>query len=500
MDCLRAIRASPSSRQPRQCIATRPYPLSPASITKAVIGWAPSPCTPPAEQGYADAIHAGGQLGRAFRVCRFTGDRRAAAHRRSTRRSADLSCLDRRPYLRTAQSHVQGGRDQQLSAAHRVGADRRLRAGFLRPVDSGGASRRRDRGVRDRMAVAQQSELRAGHRAQSAHAAEPRGLATAGVLSHDHAAHGGPRIDFGRHHPGRKPAPGIPCLACRGGSARSRRADRVAHRVSMLPLCRADPEEAGENRYGRRSAPVRLYSVVHRRADLLEWRSRVGGDRVSWGVARPARLVTPDKNSPNKSTTVGPSKPRLWDTLGPGLITGAADDDPSGIATYSQAGSQFGYQLAWTLLLTYPLMVVIQAICARIGRTTGLGIAGNLRAHYPKRLVQGIVGLLFVANTLNIGADLGAMGDSMHLLVHIAPAWAYVALFGVVCTAAQILFQHRRYVSILKWLTLSLLAYFGAVMVVHVQWIDLAKGLVLPRLTGTSGFWLMVVAIFGTTI
>jgi NRAMP (natural resistance-associated macrophage protein)-like metal ion transporter len=197
---------------------------------------------------------------------------------------------------------------------------------------------------------------------------------------------------------------------------------------------------------------------------------------------------------------VGPSKPRLWQTLGPGLITGAADDDPSGIATYSQAGSQFGFQLAWTLVLTYPLMVVIQAICARIGRTTGLGIAGNLRAHYPNWLVQAIVGLLFIANTLNIGADLGAMGDSMHLLVHIAPAWAYVAMFGVVCTAAQILFQHRRYVSILKWLTLSLLAYFGAVMVVHVQWTELAKGLVLPRLTGNTEFWLMVVAIFGTTI
>jgi NRAMP (natural resistance-associated macrophage protein)-like metal ion transporter len=210
--------------------------------------------------------------------------------------------------------------------------------------------------------------------------------------------------------------------------------------------------------------------------------------------------VRAPKQALRTSRTVPPSKPRLWEALGPGLITGAADDDPSGIATYSQAGSQFGFQLAWTLLLTYPLMVVIQAICARIGRTTGLGIAGNLREHYPRWLVEVIVGLLFIANTLNIGADLGAMGESMHLLVRIAPAWAYVALFGVVCTAAQILFQHRRYVSILKWLTLSLLAYFGAVMVVHVNWIELAKGLVLPRLTGDSGFWLMVVAIFGTTI
>src|SRR4051812_11278514 len=103
------------------------------------------------------------------------------------------------------------------------------------------------------------------------------------------------------------------------------------------------------------------------------------------------------------------STPRVWKRLGPGLVAGAADDDPSGIATYSQAGAQFGFQLAWSLLLTYPLMVVIQAISARIGRTTGKGIAGNLRAHYPKWLVLTVVALLFTANTLNIGADLGAM-------------------------------------------------------------------------------------------
>src|SRR5690349_6758226 len=103
---------------------------------------------------------------------------------------------------------------------------------------------------------------------------------------------------------------------------------------------------------------------------------------------------------------------RLWGLLGPGLVAGAADDDPSGIATYSQAGARFGFQLAWTLLLTYPLMVVIQGISARLGRTTGKGIAGNLRAHYPNWLVLSMVALLFIANTLNIGADLGAMAAS----------------------------------------------------------------------------------------
>ena len=121
------------------------------------------------------------------------------------------------------------------------------------------------------------------------------------------------------------------------------------------------------------------------------------------------------------SAVIGPSKPRLWRVLGPGLITGAADDDPSGIATYSQAGAQFGFGLAWTLLFTYPLMVVIQAISARIGRTTGRGIAGNIRVHYANWLLQTVVGLLFVANTFNIGADLGAMAAASRLLLPAVP-------------------------------------------------------------------------------
>ncbi|MEO7208187.1 MAG: Nramp family divalent metal transporter [Steroidobacteraceae bacterium] len=197
---------------------------------------------------------------------------------------------------------------------------------------------------------------------------------------------------------------------------------------------------------------------------------------------------------------VGPRKPRLWKVLGPGLITGAADDDPSGIATYSQAGAQFGYQLAWTLLLTYPLMVVIQAICARIGRTTGRGIAGNLREFYPRWLLMSIVGLLFIANTLNIGADLGAMGAAMKLLLPELPAWIYVAAFGLICAMAQVILQYTRYVAILKWLTLSLFAYFAALLVVHVSWIEFARGLVLPTFSKTQDFWMMVVAILGTTI
>jgi NRAMP (natural resistance-associated macrophage protein)-like metal ion transporter len=195
-----------------------------------------------------------------------------------------------------------------------------------------------------------------------------------------------------------------------------------------------------------------------------------------------------------------PRRRWLSQVLGPGLITGASDDDPSGIATYSQAGTQFGFQLGWTLLLTYPLMVVIQGISARVGRTTGYGIAGNLRRHYPAWVLHTTVALLFIANTLNIGADLGAMGAATRLLAPALPAWTTVCVFGVVCTAAQVFFDHTRYVGILKWLTLSLFAYFAALAVVHVDWSQVARGLVWPQLARGREFWMMVVAILGTTI
>ena len=205
-------------------------------------------------------------------------------------------------------------------------------------------------------------------------------------------------------------------------------------------------------------------------------------------------------DSANKSPVVGPSKPRLWQVLGPGLITGASDDDPSGIATYSQAGAQYGYGLGWTLVLTYPLMVVIQAISARIGRTTGRGIAGNLREHYPNWLLQAIVFLLSIANTLNLGADLGAMGEASKLLLPGISTPVYIVFFGIVCTAGQIAFKHTRYVAFLKWLSLSLFSYFAAMCAVHISWIQLLKGLVWPSLTLDRQFWLMVVAVLGTTI
>jgi NRAMP (natural resistance-associated macrophage protein)-like metal ion transporter len=208
----------------------------------------------------------------------------------------------------------------------------------------------------------------------------------------------------------------------------------------------------------------------------------------------------PDSQRLPLNPVVTPSRPRLWQVLGPGLVTGAADDDPSGIATYSQAGAQFGFQLGWTLLLTYPLMVAIQAISARVGRTTGKGIAGVLRDHYPNWLLLGIVALLFTANTLNIGADLGAMAETCRLLLPGVPGWAYVVAFGVVCTLGQIFCKYKRYVSILKWLTLSLFAYFATVVVVRVPWLEFTKGMFWPRLSLQREFWLTVVAILGTTI
>lgn len=202
-----------------------------------------------------------------------------------------------------------------------------------------------------------------------------------------------------------------------------------------------------------------------------------------------------------RSADAAEQSSRTWrNVLGPGLITGASDDDPSGIATYAQAGARFGFELSWTLLMTYPLMVAVQVISAGIGRTTGRGIAGNLRRHYPAWILQGTAALLCFANTINIGADLGAMAAGMRLLTHSLPAWAWVLAFGVACAAAQILVDYRRYVSILKWLTLSLLAYFAVLFTVHVPWGAVLRGLFWPRWSTGAAFWQMVVAILGTTI
>jgi NRAMP (natural resistance-associated macrophage protein)-like metal ion transporter len=186
-------------------------------------------------------------------------------------------------------------------------------------------------------------------------------------------------------------------------------------------------------------------------------------------------------------------------SLGPGLITGASDDDPSGIGTYSQAGAQLGYGIGWTMLLTFPLMAAIQEISARVGRVTGRGIAGNVCRHYSTTLLNVVVALLFIANTINIAADLGAMADATKLLIG-GPGIVYVLLFGVTSVAAQIFFDYKRYVAVLKWLTLCLFAYVGALAVAHVHWGEALTGILVPRLTWSAEYLTTIVAIFGTTI
>ena len=185
--------------------------------------------------------------------------------------------------------------------------------------------------------------------------------------------------------------------------------------------------------------------------------------------------------------------------LGPGLITGAADDDPSGIATYSQAGAQFGFNMLWTVLFTYPLMVGIQVVSARIGRVTGHGLATNIRAHYPAWLLYGVVGLLLIANTINIAADVSAMGEAMRLIAG-GPAQVYATAFGIVSLLLQVFIPYRRYVRILKWLTLALLAYVATAFVVHIPWSQVLVQALAPHLSWKPEYITTVVAVFGTTI
>jgi NRAMP (natural resistance-associated macrophage protein)-like metal ion transporter len=194
-----------------------------------------------------------------------------------------------------------------------------------------------------------------------------------------------------------------------------------------------------------------------------------------------------------------PKRSRLLQVLGPGLITGASDDDPSGIATYSQVGAQFGFGLAWTLVVSYPLMAAIQEISARIGRVTGYGIAGNLRRHYPGWLSSSIVALLLVANVINLGADLGAMGAALKLLIA-GPALLYVCLFGLGSAALAIFTRYARYVLILKWLCLSLLSYVVCAFVVPMPWAEVGWAVIRPPISATPDYAMAIVAILGTTI
>src|SRR6202047_4754698 len=227
------------------------------------------------------------------------------------------------------------------------------------------------------------------------------------------------------------------------------------------------------------------------------------------GVATPSRstvITTPENKIEPKARRAGvpPSDPESFAEnmafVGPGLVTGASDDDPSGIATYSQAGAQFGYGTLWLTLFSYPFMCAIQEISARIGRVTGVGIAANIRKVYPRPVVYAIVTMLLVSSIFNLGADLGAMGESAHMLFG-GPAWIHLLVMGLISIVLQIFVPYTRYVKYLKFLVLSLMAYVVTAFLVPVDWPATLRATIVPPIKMFHGAYLtMVVAVLGTTI
>jgi Mn2+/Fe2+ NRAMP family transporter len=190
---------------------------------------------------------------------------------------------------------------------------------------------------------------------------------------------------------------------------------------------------------------------------------------------------------------------RVFGRLGPGIVTGASDDDPSGIATYSQVGAQFGFAMLWTMLLTYPLMAGIQEISAWIGRVTGVGIAGNIRRHYSPLVLYPLVALLLIANVINLAADIGAMGSALKLLVG-GSALLYSVEFGIISVVAAIFVPYRQYAQLLKWATLVLFVYVATALVVHVPWKPVLIGTLIPTVSFSNSYLTALTAVFGTTI
>ena len=215
-------------------------------------------------------------------------------------------------------------------------------------------------------------------------------------------------------------------------------------------------------------------------------------------LSKPGKSVRPGIGElPARKSASSISK--ILAVLGPGLITGAADDDPSGIATYSSVGAQYGYGMLWTMPFVYPFMAGIQEISARLGRVTGRGIAGNMRQFYPRWLLYMLVGLLLFANVINLGADIGAMGAAVNLLVG-GPILLYCVLLATVSVLLQIFIPYQKYSQVLKWLTLSLFAYVGTVFVVEIDWAQAIRGTFVPNISLTPEYLGALVAVLGTTI
>lgn len=201
-----------------------------------------------------------------------------------------------------------------------------------------------------------------------------------------------------------------------------------------------------------------------------------------------------------KTPPVPDRRPSFLGRLGPGLITGAADDDPGGVATHSQAGAAFGLNMLWTVVLAYPLLAGIQQVVARIGRVTGHGLAANIKKVFPRWLLAMLVLSLLIANTINIAADVAAMGAAAALILPGVNPFVYAGGFGLVCLMLEIFMSYKRYVQVLKWLTLSLLAYVGVVFTVKIPWAEVAFKSFVPEVQLTPVFLTMIVAVFGTTI
>jgi NRAMP (natural resistance-associated macrophage protein)-like metal ion transporter len=191
---------------------------------------------------------------------------------------------------------------------------------------------------------------------------------------------------------------------------------------------------------------------------------------------------------------------RFLRILGPGLITGAADDDPSGIATYSQAGAQFGYQMAWVMWFTMPLQIAVQEACARIGAVTGKGLATIIREHYSKPVLYFVVGLTVAANLLNIGADIGAMGSAVQLVFPGFPFFGATLIFTLAVLILQIFTSYRTYAKVLKWLAVALLAYPITAIIANLNWADVIHYSLVPHIQFSAEYMFIIVGVLGTTI
>jgi NRAMP (natural resistance-associated macrophage protein)-like metal ion transporter len=191
---------------------------------------------------------------------------------------------------------------------------------------------------------------------------------------------------------------------------------------------------------------------------------------------------------------------RFMRIIGPGVVTGAADDDPSGIATYAQSGAQFGFHMPWTMLFTYPLMTAVQEACARVGAVTGKGLASVVRTHYPKKVLYPVVALVVAANTFNIGSDIGAMAASTQLLVPAIPFAILAVFFAILILLLEIFISYKTYIQILKWLALALFAYVITGFLIQTPWTEVLKATLIPHIEMNQEFLLIIVAIFGTTI